>query len=266
MKGDWLRSEGVFMTIRTLALLAIFLPSARGASSELTFFEGEITSGGFYPSNDGPPIIVEENSPIAYIATFSYDAGLGRATFQFTPLIDDVDATQVIRENLFPSVLEHDDEELHIDYVPTVNINSSLVNDFELSLNKSSGQGRWRWYESCPICDRIFDPAAEATITSFREAVGGDFEEDGDVDAADLPYWQNGFSAISFVEHRSGDANADAVVDGADFLVWQRQLGLLPAAAVAVPEPCAAWLLTCVTSSALILRSSGLPAVRTSPS
>jgi hypothetical protein len=240
------------MTIRTIALLAVCFASATAASSELTFFEGEITSGGFYPSNDGPPIIVMEGSPIAYTATFSYDAVLARATFEFTPLIDDVDATQVIRENLFPGVVQNDDEALRVDYVPTISMGSYIVNNFELTLDKSTGQGRWLWYNSCLICDRIFDPSAEATITSFREALGGDFDEDGDVDAADLSTWQNGFGATSFVEHRSGDANADAVVDGADFLVWQRQMGSSPAS-IGVPEPNALLLMTYATA-ALALR------------
>jgi hypothetical protein len=245
--------EGEFMTIRTIAWSAIFLASATAASSELTFLSGEITSGGFYPKNGGSPIIVQEGSPIPYSATLSYDPVLALATFQFTPLIDDIEATQVIQENLFPGVVQNDDEALRVDYLPTFPRPSYLVNIFELTLNKSTGQGQWRWYESCLICDRIFDPSAEATITSFREALGGDFDEDVEVDDADLSYWENGYGLTSFVEHINGDANADAVVDGADFLVWQRQLGSAPAAPVAVPEPSAAWLMTCVTG-ALVLQ------------
>jgi hypothetical protein len=243
------------MTIRMIAWLAVFLASATAVSSELTFLQGEITSGGFYPSNGGPPITVQEGSPIPYAATFSYDAVLALATFQFTPLIDDVEATQVIQENLFPGVVQNDDEALRVDYAPTFPRPSYIANNFELTLDKSTGQGQWRWYESCFICDRIFDPSAEATITSFREALGGDFDEDGDVDDADLPRWENFFGATSFVEHSGGDANADAVVDGADFLVWQRQLGSAPAGAVAIPEPYAASFITCATA-ALILHAN----------
>jgi hypothetical protein len=241
------------MIIRAIAWSALFLSSATATSSELTFLQGEITSGGFYPTNGGPPIIVMEGDPIAYSATFSYDPVLALATFNFTPLIDDVEATQVIQENLFPGVVQNDDEALRIDYVPTFPRPSYIANNFELTLDKSTGQGQWRWYESCFICDRIFDPSAEATITSFREALGGDFDEDRDVDGADLPRWTNFFGATSFVEHQGGDANADAVVDGADFLVWQRQLGSAPVGAIAVPEPYAAWLMTCA-ATALILQ------------
>ena len=241
------------MILRTFTWAAIFLASATATSSELTFLEGLITSGGFYPTNGGPPIIVQEGSPIPYSATFSYDPVLALATFQFMPLIDDVEATQVIQENLFPGVVQNDDEALRVDHVPTFPRPSYIANNFELTLDKSTGQGQWRWYESCFVCDRIFDPSAEATITSFREALGGDFDEDGDVDGADLPRWTNFFGATRFVEHQGGDANADAVVDGADFLVWQRQLGSAPAVAVAVPEPQAVWLVTCATA-ALILQ------------
>jgi T5SS/PEP-CTERM-associated repeat protein len=69
-----------------------------------------------------------------------------------------------------------------------------------------------------------------------------DFDEDGDVDGADLLRWRNNFGLISGALHTQGDANRDAVVDGADFLVWQRQIGhgtsSLAAEAV-IPEPAA---------------------------
>jgi hypothetical protein len=67
-----------------------------------------------------------------------------------------------------------------------------------------------------------------------------DFDEDGDVDAADLAIWKVGFGATGDVTHRQGDADGDHDVDGADLLIWQRQLtaGLPVAeAAAAVPEP-----------------------------
>lgn len=74
-----------------------------------------------------------------------------------------------------------------------------------------------------------------------------DFDEDGDVDSADLDTWQNGYGISGSAEHYQGDANADADVDGSDFLVWQNQSGNgVPAssAVTAVPEPATLLLAT----------------------
>ena len=65
-----------------------------------------------------------------------------------------------------------------------------------------------------------------------------DFDEDGDVDDADLARWRSGFGSGS--NHDQGDADLDGDVDLADLMVWQRQLGSsisLAAANVAIPEP-----------------------------
>jgi hypothetical protein len=69
---------------------------------------------------------------------------------------------------------------------------------------------------------------------AFLEA---DFDEDLDVDGADLARWRTNFGAGT--THMQGDADGDGDADGADFLVWQRQLGGVPAVPVAgaVPEP-----------------------------
>ena len=67
-----------------------------------------------------------------------------------------------------------------------------------------------------------------------------DFDEDGDVDSADLDLWQAGYGTSSTAVHMDGDANGDLDVDGTDFLIWQRQLSLsapISAASAAVPEP-----------------------------
>ncbi|RIK77972.1 MAG: hypothetical protein DCC67_12075 [Planctomycetota bacterium] len=72
--------------------------------------------------------------------------------------------------------------------------------------------------------------------------IPGDFEEDGDVDGADLGKWKTSFAVNS-----GSDADADGDSDGADFLTWQRNLGQISAvpAAVPVPEP-ASWSLASV--------------------
>ncbi|MEM9353290.1 MAG: M14-type cytosolic carboxypeptidase [Planctomycetota bacterium] len=72
-----------------------------------------------------------------------------------------------------------------------------------------------------------------------------DFDEDGDVDAADLAAWENGFSIASGANHWDGDADGDGDVDLADVFVWQQQEGngvAVTAAASVVPEPAAATL------------------------
>jgi hypothetical protein len=71
----------------------------------------------------------------------------------------------------------------------------------------------------------------------------GDFDEDGDVDAADLTRWTIGFGTSGAATHTQGDADGDLDVDGADFLIWQRQHGSMSAMAAsnvlrsAAPEP-----------------------------
>ncbi len=72
-----------------------------------------------------------------------------------------------------------------------------------------------------------------------------DFDEDGDVDNADLAAWENNYGLSGSAEHYHGDANGDLQVDGTDFLIWQEQFGQgvpLVAAVTSVPEPGTAFL------------------------
>lgn len=82
-----------------------------------------------------------------------------------------------------------------------------------------------------------------------------DFDEDGDVDAADLAKWKLGFGVKLDATHMQGDADGDADVDGADFLTWQRQLGsaTTATATAAVPEPATLFLLV-LGALAILLR------------
>ncbi|RIK72317.1 MAG: hypothetical protein DCC67_19450 [Planctomycetota bacterium] len=83
----------------------------------------------------------------------------------------------------------------------------------------------------------------------IETSLDADFDNDGDVDGADLPLWKAAFGVSA-----GGDANDDGVTDGADLLVWQRQFGndATPATpnAAGVPEPASAALLAWASSLA----------------
>ena len=67
-----------------------------------------------------------------------------------------------------------------------------------------------------------------------------DFDNDGDVDGADLIVWRGAYGKTS-----AADADSDNDSDGRDFLIWQRQYtGPSPlAASTTVPEPSTALLI-----------------------
>jgi hypothetical protein len=56
-------------------------------------------------------------------------------------------------------------------------------------------------------------------VIEGHEPIAADFDDDGQVDAADLALWETGFGAAIAALHNQGDANADVASDGADFLV-----------------------------------------------
>jgi hypothetical protein len=85
-----------------------------------------------------------------------------------------------------------------------------------------------------------------------------DFDNDGDVDGADLEIWQGSFGVNDL-----GDTDDDGDTDGRDFLEWQRQFGsgvstqiatlltdsrgeLTSATNLPVPEPSCGWLLVSI--------------------
>ncbi len=77
-------------------------------------------------------------------------------------------------------------------------------------------------------------------LSDFQFDPTADFDNDGDVDAADLAMWQTAYATSSV-----GDTDADGDSDGRDFLRWQRQFGINPNSleAASVPEPCGIALL-----------------------
>lgn len=97
--------------------------------------------------------------------------------------------------------------------------------------------------------DYLTDPNAVSLEIATVDFFDADFDEDGDVDNADLGLWEAAYASTAI-----GDANNDGRSDGLDFLIWQEQFGLgvptpLVAAATNVPEP--NWVV--LVSMALIL-------------
>lgn len=96
--------------------------------------------------------------------------------------------------------------------------------------------------------DVFWDPQAV-----FVPPVPGDFNSDGVVESADLPFWEAGYGLQAGASPSDGDANGDGVVNGDDFLTWQQNLGSGDAlSAASVPEPTAVVLLNLAGSLVLV--------------
>jgi hypothetical protein len=93
---------------------------------------------------------------------------------------------------------------------------------------------------------------ADATIV----VADADFDDDGDVDGADLLTWQRGLGPGA--THAEGDANGDGIANTVDLAVWRFQAGwseAVLAAGMAVPEPGASMVaLACATLGGAIRR------------
>jgi len=113
------------------------------------------------------------------------------------------------------------------------------------------------WQDDVRVYNTVLDLAALEAIRLENLGGGGgspaDFDNDGDVDGADLAEWTTGFGTTGAATKADGDANADMDVDGADFLIWQQEIG--PAAGVAaIPEPAAGALLLLAAACTAIRR------------
>ncbi|QEG34746.1 PEP-CTERM sorting domain-containing protein [Bythopirellula goksoeyrii] len=107
-----------------------------------------------------------------------------------------------------------------------------------------------------PLTATIFDWAYETDpdtaiiagdVGSF---IPGDFDDDGDVDGADLNQWQGDYGV-----NGGSDADVDGDSDGRDFLIWQRSYTgpMLVASSTSIPEP---------TSLALLAAGGGALALK----
>jgi hypothetical protein len=83
------------------------------------------------------------------------------------------------------------------------------------------------------------------------ERLPGDYDYDGNVDAADYDMWKNSFGTTVPVAGLWADGNKDSVVNAADYTIWRNYLSAVGAAASTsqVPEPATArlWLLAAIT-------------------
>jgi hypothetical protein len=83
--------------------------------------------------------------------------------------------------------------------------------------------------------------AVHLDSTTFRAREAADFNDDGQVNQADLLVW-----TASYGVNAAGDADGDGNTDGADYLIWQRTWtgsGALVSNSQAVPEPHAVTLI-----------------------
>jgi hypothetical protein len=81
-------------------------------------------------------------------------------------------------------------------------------------------------------------------VLSLLGVMGGDFNGDGVVDAADLAIWEMNVGIMSGASPLQGDADGDGDVDGDDFLIWLMESSMPGAGGGAatgtvanVPEP-----------------------------
>ena len=88
--------------------------------------------------------------------------------------------------------------------------------------------------------------SATAVFDNFviRDGLVGDYDIDGDVDAADAARWRTTFGNSVAKPGTGADGNGNGVVDAADYVVWRETVGasLFPTAgagfaSVVVPEP-----------------------------
>jgi len=88
--------------------------------------------------------------------------------------------------------------------------------------------------------------------------IPGDFDQDGDVDDADLGLWQQVYGNL---ENSVADADGDGDTDGRDFLIWQRNYTgpLSTGLASELPEPTSALLAIAFGGALLRMRTPRKP-------
>ncbi|MFO0789330.1 MAG: PEP-CTERM sorting domain-containing protein [Pirellulales bacterium] len=92
-----------------------------------------------------------------------------------------------------------------------------------------------------------------------RDAAYGDYDIDGDIDAADFTRWRQTFGTAVTPAGNGADGNRNGVVDAADYVIWRNAVGAGPAAGaglagLVVPEPAVVSLLFAAASIAVFVR------------
>jgi hypothetical protein len=95
----------------------------------------------------------------------------------------------------------------------------------------------------------------------------GDFNRDGEVDAADYLVWRNSLGKV-VPSGTQADGNGDSTVDARDYRLWQLHFGrqLSDSALVLhpIPEPAGTYSLLCLTTLVVLKRRCGRAAIRAS--
>jgi hypothetical protein len=85
-----------------------------------------------------------------------------------------------------------------------------------------------------------FHSNAVLSITLVEDRMFGDFNRDGEVNAADYTTWRNSVGQ-SLTPGHAADGNFNGVVEEADYLLWKIHFGGVPggkgASSADVPEP-----------------------------
>ncbi len=125
----------------------------------------------------------------------------------------------------------------------------NFFEDFNHSLTVGSNFYVRVWNKTAPLTSDFYGDSSLYTLVSeffdsndfgvwstnipISSGPSADFDNDGDVDSADLVVWESSFGIGA-----GADADSDGDSDGNDFLVWQQQFtGPAIAVAAVVPEP-----------------------------
>jgi prepilin-type N-terminal cleavage/methylation domain-containing protein len=101
-----------------------------------------------------------------------------------------------------------------------------------------AGGGYPRWYLKESTGFPYFSttpPTLTIEYTILDDALPGDYDANGTVDAADYVAWKAAFGQ-SVTAGAGADGNRDGTVNAADYVVWREQLMPTPLQATAVPE------------------------------
>ena len=117
-----------------------------------------------------------------------------------------------------------------------------LPTDFGFSIGSPFGELPLRNFSGTSINDIRVTNTVTVTKIRVLNLTPGDFDRNGQVNAADLAILKTNFGMTSGAFVDKGDADMDGDVDGADLIAWQRRVGTNNVPIGAVPEPTSAVL------------------------